>query len=58
MIAMKLIAAIACALMAWMAAGDATKARERSRPAAFAIFMIFAMLFAAAFVWVILLPLK
>ena len=55
MIAMKIIAALACFLMAMMAAGDATKARERGKPVAFTIFVLFAMLFALSFAWVLLI---
>lgn len=53
-IVMKIVAALACFLMAMMAAGDATKARHRGRPVAFVIFMLFAMLFALSFAWVLL----
>lgn len=53
MIAIRIIAALACFLMAMMAAGDATKARERGRPIAFTLFTLFAILFALSFAWVL-----
>lgn len=52
--ALRVVAALACFLMAMMAAGDATKAREKGKPVAFVVFAIFAMLFALSFSWVIL----
>lgn len=53
MIAMKIIALIACFVMAMMAAKDAETARLRGRPVPFVLFALFAMLFAASFVWVL-----
>lgn len=54
-IALQIVAAIACFLMAMLAARDAETARLREKPIAFVIFALFAMLFAASFVWVIFL---
>jgi hypothetical protein len=53
MIAMKIIAAIACFVMAMMAAKDAETARLRGRVMPFVMFMLFAMCFAASFIWVL-----
>lgn len=58
MLAMKVIALIACFLMAWMAAKDAETARHRGRVLPFIMFALFAMAFAASFVWVLFVETK
>lgn len=53
MIGLQIVAAIACFIVAMMAAKDAERARHRGRLLPFVMFMLFAMAFAASFVWVV-----
>jgi hypothetical protein len=50
----KMMAALASFLIAMMAAADAQKARERGRPLAFFVFLLFASGFGMAAAWVVL----
>jgi flagellar basal body-associated protein FliL len=52
-IALKLVAALACFFMAMMAARDAETARHKQKPIAFTVFTLFAMSFAASMAWLV-----
>lgn len=54
LIALRLVAAVACFLMAMMAAGDARTAREKGKPVAFGVFILFALMFSLSMGWVLL----
>ena len=50
---LQVVAAIACFIMAMMAAKDAQKARMLGRPIAFIVFMLFTFAFSLSMAWVL-----